>query len=725
MKPVEFHRQIFRTPSHWAHGLSYRLDVLNGGGFGLFSRPAFTDWIVSSDEARCLSSLAVDDCGRIFWVHRSNCWFYRYDPISKLVEPVIPLAECSEGKPHLFGRMIYVARRLWILDLTGSRLIALRTDTFQIITEIPLSDPIDIAWGAGRLFVIDRNGIAAYDIYGRSLGSPRGVHLSRPLAIGADPKGNCVYVVDAYACGFLRFKNESSFPDEIGKFGDVAVDFRPRLLAIHPGGNLFVADGSKLMHEFSPDGGYIGSCGDMSPLSSIQGMTFDSSGNLYVGAPEGIARFGGKAGLAGNEGVFYTAALDSGGEGNDCWHRLDIVADVSAGGAFEVSYATSDDSNLPGQVTGIIEQPLPTSERAKALDELLDWKEPEELGAFSPVEATEDAGPQNNFRERSSHSMLFRTATGRYLWLRVRLSALSPSANVAIHEMRVYYPRLSYLRYLPAVYQEDPASKEFLERFLSIFETIFSGLEATIEKIPELFDPKLTPKEFLDWLAQWLDLGIEEEWPADVKRRLISEAASLYQKKGSPGGLAEFIEIVTEGRRPIIQESFETERPFILGEGSNLGLNTRIFRRPMADLPRHQRTILGISSILGTTQIRRAAQAPVNPFRAAANHFTLLLDLSPQEFQRYERGLHRIIRENSPAHVGYDIRLVSGTGLGSGMVLGVSTRVEDLQPLYLGHSNLSRSILKGFRYGPEVGIDATLAGEACKSNSDDFSYGER
>src|SRR2546423_5621606 len=160
MKPIEFHRQIFRTPAHWAHGLRYRLEVLNDGGFGLFSRPAFTDWIVSSDEARWIGSLAVDDCGRVFWIHRSNCRLYRYDPISKLVEPIIPLAECSEGKTHSFGRMIWVDRRLWILDLTGSRVIALRTDTFQIITEIPLSDPIDIAWGGGRLFAIDRHGIA-------------------------------------------------------------------------------------------------------------------------------------------------------------------------------------------------------------------------------------------------------------------------------------------------------------------------------------------------------------------------------------------------------------------------------------------------------------------------------------------------------------------------------------------------------------------------------------
>jgi phage tail-like protein len=291
--------------------------------------------------------------------------------------------------------------------------------------------------------------------------------------------------------------------------------------------------------------------------------------------------------------------------------------------------------------------------------------------------------------------------------------------------MRVYYPRLSYLRYLPAVYQENPASREFLERFLSIFETVFSGLEATIERIPEVFDPEHTPKEFLDWLGQWLDLGIEEDWSPEVKRRLINSASSLYQKKGRPDGLVEFIEIVT-GKRPFVRESFETQRPLILGDGSRLGRDTRIFRHPTKDLPRDQWTVLGVSSRLGSARIRSTTQIPIDPFRAAANHFTLLLDLSPREFQRHERGLHRIIRENSPAHVAYDIRLVSGAGLGSNMVLGVNFKVEDPQPFYIGHSSLGRSILSGFSYGPELGIDTTIAGRECgSSNASDVCYGEQ
>jgi phage tail-like protein len=725
MKPVEFRQQIFRDSSHWKHGLSYKLKSLETGGFALFSRPAFAELVIQASDARRVASLVVDRCGRIFWIHQKNCQLYCYDPISRLIEPLVELAECEESRLHSFGRMISVQGRLWILDRSDSRLIALRTDTFQIIAEIPLSDPIDIAWGGNRLFVLDRDGISTYDVNGTNLSPPRSEHLWQPVALGADPCGKWIYVIDRCGRGFRRFTRDGSFHDEIGSFCDVGADFKPTLLAVNSGGNLFVCDGSRVIHEFALDGGNIGGTGEMNPLSGILGMTFSPSGELYVGSPEGIARFESKTGLAGNQGLFYSGTLDSGGDGVNCWHRLDLVADLDVGGNIEVCYASSDNEDLAGTVNSIIAREGPAAERVNDLElQLSDyWKGPEQLQAFSAVEAAEDAASQSSFGERSTHSMLLREDTKRYLWLKLSFSALAPQAKVSVSSMRVSYPRLSYLRYLPAVYQEDPTSREFLGRFLSIFETIFSDLEATIERIPEIFDPESTPKEFLDWLAQWLDLGIEEEWSPNVKRQLIHRAASLYQRKGRPDALAEFIEIVTQ-KRPFIRESFNVERPFILG-ATNLSLESRVFHQPTEDLPRDQRTVLGFSSILGTSRINQKTQVPINPFRAAAHHFTLLIDLSPQEFQRYERRLHRIIRENSPAHVGYDIRLVSGAGLGPDMVLGINFRVQDPQPLYLGHSSLGRSILNRFWYGPELGIDAWVAGAASGSNDAASSYGEQ
>ncbi len=105
----------------------------------------------------------------------------------------------------------------------------------------------------------------------------------------------------------------------------------------------------------------------------------------------------------------------------------------------------------------------------------------------------------------------------------------------------------------------------------------------------------------------------------------------------------------------------------------------------------------------------------------------MVLDLSPREFERHARGLHRIIQDFSPAHVDYDIRLSTGASLGSDTVVGMNCRVDDPQPLHLGHSMLGRGIcVRPLRYGPELGIDAVVAGShdgprsACA-----HTYGER
>jgi phage tail-like protein len=712
--PVEFRRQTFRTADHWAHGLGYTLQPLEGGGVALFSRPGFGGWVVRDPAAFDAQSLAMDDCGRLFWIGRRDCQLYRRDPANSLVEPVVELADCEGGARHAFGRLLYGAGRLWLVDVTLSRLAAIRPDTFQVITDIPLRGPLDAAVGAGRLFALDLDGIHAFDLTGGRTGGPYSDQLSDPIALGADPHGRWIYAIDRTRSGFLRFSAETgAFDSEIGSFPQAGVI--PHLFVVHPDGNLFVSDGSPVAHEFAADGGYIGGTGDVSPLTAIQGMAVTNEGDLMIGSPSGIARFTREAGIAGNKGQFYTRTLDNGLD-REGWQRLDLVGELEAGGALDISYASSDNAGLASAVDGIFDRAGAAADKVAALELVLggEWVGPEQLRTGA---ATRGASPANaaSFAGSISHSVLLAKAVHRYLWIKLELSGLALRARATVRELRLYYPRLSYLRYLPAVYQSDPVSQEFLGRFLSMFETVVSGIDATIERIPQAFDPALTPREFLDWLGQWLDLGIEEDWPPAVKRRLISNATRLYQQKGTPAGLASFIEIVT-GTRPIIREAFEAERPFVLGDGTFLGTGTRLFARATADVRRDQRTVLGCASVLGTTEVRSTTRVPADPFRASAHRVTVLLNMTRAHFQRHERGLRRIIRENAPAHVSYDIRLTSGAGLGADAMVGVTLAVANPQPLRLGSSTLGRAIcVRGRWYGPELGVDARLDGPADES----------
>jgi len=691
MMAADFRQQVFVAPEHWTLpcGLGYTVRPITGGGIALFSRPAFSGWTTQDEEARGAASVAIDDCGRVFWIRKGSCDLYRRDPVNGLVESMITLPDCDAG-PHE-SRMIVARGRIWIADRTASRVIVVRPDIFEIARLIPIPSLVDIALPGQRLFSLSMDGIREHSLAGDVVAGPFNERIAWPLALGADAARRRLYVADYYTRGFLSFSSDDgSFQGVVGDFDQIAPGFVPSILVVDPDGNLFASDGSPVAHEFASDGGYVGPMGELSPIKEILGITVDRHGDIHVGSSSGIARFSREPGIAGNRGTFYTRTLDNGVEQGAGWQRVDLVADLEEGGTIDVYYASDAEPGLAAAVSNIFNRDQPTKDKQDALEALFvdRWIGPHQLGGASTSGA---ALATRAFGPAVTHSVAFEANTKRLLWLKLVFASLTPRARASVREMRVYYPRLSYLRYLPALYQQDPVSRDFLERFLSMFETVFGGIEETVNRVPETLDADRTPGEFLAWLAAWLDLAIEEDWDDGVKRELLKSAGQLYARKGTPGGLIGFLNIVTKGRA-VIRESFVTERPFILGDGSLLGVDSHVSRTPTVDLPRSQRTILGEGSLLGASELRSVTRVRTDPFRSSAFRFTVFLDLPLATFRRYERGLHRIIRESAPAHVSYDIRLMPRGGAGLNTVLDGSFRITDSPPFLLGYSALGESI---------------------------------
>jgi phage tail-like protein len=127
-------------------------------------------------------------------------------------------------------------------------------------------------------------------------------------------------------------------------------------------------------------------------------------------------------------------------------------------------------------------------------------------------------------------------AVGRYLWVRVDLIG-TRFETPTVESFRAYFPRQSYLRYLPSIYREDEASAAFLERFLSIFESTFVDIEEDIEAAIRYLDPDGVPAESLPWLGSWLALSADETWPAAAHRELVRRAPDLFRYRGTEAGL--------------------------------------------------------------------------------------------------------------------------------------------------------------------------------------------
>jgi phage tail-like protein len=96
---------------------------------------------------------------------------------------------------------------------------------------------------------------------------------------------------------------------------------------------------------------------------------------------------------------------------------------------------------------------------------------------------------------------------------------------------------------MPAVYQEDP----FAMRFTAGFDDVLAPVLSTLDCLEAYVDPWLTPEDFLDWLAGWVGVVLDENWPLDRRRAVTEHAVELFRKRGTAAGLRDIVELFTAG----------------------------------------------------------------------------------------------------------------------------------------------------------------------------------
>ena len=103
---------------------------------------------------------------------------------------------------------------------------------------------------------------------------------------------------------------------------------------------------------------------------------------------------------------------------------------------------------------------------------------------------------------------------------------------------------------LPAVYQED----DFAQRLLAALDDVMAPILSTLDNLECYLDPWLAPADFVEWLAGWVGLALDENWPLERQRALVASAAELYRWRGTAKGLAYYVALYA-GSSPTIEES--------------------------------------------------------------------------------------------------------------------------------------------------------------------------
>lgn len=164
---------------------------------------------------------------------------------------------------------------------------------------------------------------------------------------------------------------------------------------------------------------------------------------------------------------------------------------------------------------------------------------------------------------------------GRFLQLRVTLTG-NQASTPRLYALRAWGPRFSYRdAYLPALFsiEQGPgaAGSDFLDRYLSLFESVLTPLEGEISQTWRGASAAGTPADALDWLANWVGVIPDSALGEAGKRRLIGAAARLAPWHATLTGLEGLLDVATNGGVQrgdmVVVENFRMRRTFatILG----------------------------------------------------------------------------------------------------------------------------------------------------------------
>lgn len=533
------------TAGAWSAGATTNgLVEMDGSGLRLAGETVLgLDTRLGLKGRAAVTDLAPDYCGVLTLL--SGETLFRFDPGTGLLERIPCLGGAGNGAGRFLApqRLALGRHTLYVADTGNHRVQALGLSNFQVRWLLGTTDtdgapvagsgpgafasPTDLVVDAHEnLYVLDAGNRCIQKCRPDGLPDPEtppfgADRLVNPVALVLGSQAGAVrlHCLDAGAAAIVTFDAAGALAGSLSLAG---LGFTPAGLAVDEAGRFYLAGPGRFISVLRGDG-------SATPLEEYEGearrLVSGPRGTLYVIEDADIARLTPRrryppawsaSGAA--TGVYLSGLFDS-GDDLRLWHRVVLETTVPDKTQIRLSYFI-----------------YPPGEDASALPADREWRK---LLA-NPADA------------------LFERKEGRFLRLRIELISEDRHATPEVRGMRLFFPKRSYLRYLPAVYQEDEAGRDFLERFLSLFESVFHDLEGEIFRTERFLDPRAAPAAFLPWLASWLALTCEEDWPESAVRELIASAHLLYRRRGTPRGLSELIALYA-GKPPWIVEALQLD----------------------------------------------------------------------------------------------------------------------------------------------------------------------
>lgn len=93
---------------------------------------------------------------------------------------------------------------------------------------------------------------------------------------------------------------------------------------------------------------------------------------------------------------------------------------------------------------------------------------------------------------------------------------------------------------LPALYQQED---DFALRFTAALDEVIAPVMLALDNLDAYLDPLLAPRDFLEWMANWVGIDLDETWPEHKQREQVGSAVNLYRWRGTKKGLNDVIRL--------------------------------------------------------------------------------------------------------------------------------------------------------------------------------------
>ncbi len=485
------------------------------------------------------------------------------------------------------------------------------------------------------------------------------IKLERPIAVtvGSAEDGSRIYVLDLTSRAIFVFNPQGDLL--MPPFGS---DHLGAPLVLCTGdGLIYVGDNaSRRILQFGADGSYSGEArGYTGPCAAL---ALDGQDHLWVlpggvQAPVSLSLYGGFS----RQGFCWAGPFSNPGDIPQEWHLLRSSLDLPAGAHYQVFVYVSQAAQPgfppppPGQT------PWGSAiDLRDCLQEQGDGPCCDERWVRLPLDAP-DGLVQAIWPDPRQPAGYVRL---QYVWVGAEFSSEGASSP-SLRQMRLDFDHPTYLQDLPAVYRKDGPSRRYLERFLTLFESLFGQVEEEIRRLPLLFDPAAAPPGFLEWLGGWLALVPAQPREAAWYRQALPIAFALYGLRGTPRGLEQAVNLFT-GMEIRIEEpalnagwwALPGEDTSTTGASDPAVQNSRLGFSTVLAAADPNGAILDSSAIVDGSTLASGDHPGAALFAGTAFHFTVQLYHGKAYSEMLVSQLRVLLDREKPAHTLYQICVV-------------------------------------------------------------------